>query len=150
MAAVGERNPVARWQRSALDAALVALAVTGIAWLLAHYLYGAGNEAVGLPHPAEPWLIRVHGLAAFVALIVFGAFLPAHVPRGWRMQPRRRVEIALIAALAAAIVTAYVLYYFAPDTVRPALGWIHAAVGVAGGLALVLHRWRRYANATRR
>lgn len=143
MAALSERNPVARWQKTGLDGALIVLVVTGVAWLVAHYLFGAGNEGIGLPHPSEAWWMRVHGLAGFVLLIVFGAFLPLHVPRGWRIQPRRGVEIVLLTMLATAIVTAYCLYYFTPDMVRPALGWLHAVLGAGAGAAVIWHRRRR-------
>jgi hypothetical protein len=45
-------------------------------------------------------------------------------------------------------VTGYLLYYFAPEGVRPALGWLHSALGVAMALVVVWHRrrqsrWRR-------
>jgi hypothetical protein len=143
MAALGDRNPVARAQRLGLDGVLIVLAVSGSAWLVAHYLFGAGNEAIGLPHRSEVWWMRLHGLAGFAMLIVFGAFLPWHVPRGWRMQARRGVEITLLTLFASAIVTAYCLYYFAPDTIRPALGWVHVALGGGTGLAVAWHRSRR-------
>ena len=143
MAALGERNPVARWQRVLLDTALWILAVSGAGWLIAHYGYGAGSEEIGLPHWSEAWLMRLHGLAGFAMLVVFGAFLPLHVPRGWRTQRRRGVEVALLVTLVASIVTAYCLYYFAPEPLRPALGWVHAAVGSTAGLAVWWHRRRR-------
>jgi hypothetical protein len=143
VAAVGERNPVAAWQRVLLDAALWTLAVSGLAWLLMHYVFGAGRDDIGLPHWSEAWLMRLHGLAGFAMLVVFGAFLPWHVPRGWRMQPRRGLEVSLLGTLGAAIVTAYCLYYFAPETLRPGLGWLHAALGCAAGLAVWWHRRRR-------
>lgn len=140
MAAVGSTNPVARWQRLSLDASTSLLVVTGSLWLLAHYLYGAGNDAIGLPHWSEAWLMRLHGLAAFIVLIAIGAFLAVHVPRGWRMRPQRRLEIALLACLVLAVVTAYCLYYFAPDWVRPALGWVHAGLGTCWGITILVHR----------
>ena len=34
----------------------------------------------------------------------------------------------------------YLLYYFAPETLRPALGWVHSAVGIAMGVFLLAHR----------
>jgi uncharacterized membrane protein YhdT len=143
MAALGERNPVARWQRVSLDGALLALAASGLVWLLAHYGFGAGREEIGLPHWSEAWLMRVHGLAGFAVLLVVGAFLPLHVPRGWRLQPQRGFEITMLTLLGIAIVTAYCLYYFAPDTVRPLLGWVHAIAGCVAGGAVLWHRRRR-------
>lgn len=146
MAAVNGGNPVAAWQRVGLDSALVALVASGVLWLLAHYAFGAGREEIGLPHWSEAWLMRAHGLAGFVALVTVGSFLPLHVPRGWRARQRRAVEITLLAALALAVASAYCLYYFAPDPVRQALGWMHAAAGCAWGAAVVWHRCRARAG----
>ena len=148
MAAVGSTNPVARWQRLGLDATLITLLVSGLFWLLVHYAWGAGNGE-SLPHWSEAWLIRAHGLAAFFALIAVGAFLPVHVPRGWRLRTRRGLEITMLVCLGLAVVSAYLLYYFAPDWLRPSLGWVHAVVGCAWGATVVMHRTLSPSSAER-
>jgi hypothetical protein len=142
MAALGG-NPVPAWQRVTLDTALIALVASGLLWLLVHYAFGAGREEIGLPHWSEVWLIRLHGLAGFAALVAVGAFLPLHLPRGWRMRQERWLEVSMLACLALAVLTAYCLYYFAPETLRPSLGWVHAVIGCAWGLAVVWHRRRK-------
>lgn len=138
-----ERNPVAPWQRRLLDASLWVLGMTGAAWLVAHYAFGAGNDAVGLPHASEAWWMRLHGLAAFALLIVFGAFLPLHLPRGWRIQSKRGVEMAMLVCFGGAIVSAYLLYYFAPEPLHAAMGWVHAGVGAGAVVGAAWHRYRR-------
>jgi hypothetical protein len=143
MAAIGDSNPVPRWQRAGLDSALIVLTVSGLLWLVAHYAFGAGREDIGLPHWSESWLMRAHGLAGFVVLVAVGAFLPLHVPRGWRMRRERGLEITMLVCLGLAVLTAYCLYYFAPDPVRPSLGWLHAAVGSAWGATVAWHRRNR-------
>ncbi|HTT14097.1 MAG TPA: hypothetical protein VMG60_24800 [Burkholderiaceae bacterium] len=148
MAAVSGTNPVPGWQRIMLDAALIALVVSGLLWLLAHYAFGAGREEIGLPHWSEAWLMRAHGLAGFVVLVAVGTFLSVHVPRGWRMRENRSFEITMLACLGIAVATAYALYYFAPDPVRPALGWLHSAVGCAWGTTVVCHRRRKTTRTT--
>ena len=140
MAAVGGNNPVPRWQRLGLDTATSVLLVSGSFWLLVHYVFGAGNQEIGLPHWSESWLMRLHGLAAFVALIAVGAFLPLHVPRGWRARSQRGLEITMLACLALTVITAYCLYYFAPDWIRPSLGWLHTGLGCAWGATILVHR----------
>ena len=146
------RHPVhgpARWQRRGLQATALALLCSGGGWLLAHYLFGAG--AGELPHPAEPWLIKLHGLAAFIALFLFGALAAAHIPQGWRLTSRPRHAarrgsgVALCVLGGLLVLSGYLLYYFAPEALRPALGWAHAAVGLAmAGLALRHGRRRRF------
>lgn len=132
------------WQRATLSLSGAALLLTGIAWLAVHYLAGAG--AGELPHPLEAWAMKLHGLAAFVGLFMLGALAGAHIPQGWRMSGRHRwaqqrgTGTALIAAGVLLAITGYLLYYFAPETVRPALGWVHAAVGLVMAVVLPVHR----------
>jgi hypothetical protein len=117
--------------------------------------------------------MRLHGAAAFAGLFTLGVLAGTHIPRGWRISaphagskerrhaatprddhaatpspPRRWVSqrgtgLALCAMAGVLVLTGYLLYYFAPEAWRPALGWTHAGVGVAM-LALVLfHRRAR-------
>ena len=46
--------------------------------------------AMPCPRRSKPWLMRLHGLAAFAALFVFGALAAAHIPHGWRFSHRVR------------------------------------------------------------
>ena len=117
---------------------------TGVLWLAVHYSVGAG--AGELPHPIEAWSMRLHGLAAFAGMFMFGALSAAHVPRGWRhtrqlhWAGQRKTGLTLCAFAVVLGVTGYMLYYFAPEPIRPALGWVHALVGVAMGGLILVHR----------
>ena len=133
---------LARWQRVALYVSGALLVLTGVVWLAVHYGIGAGQ----LPHPLEAWSLRLHGLAAMAGLFVLGLLAAAHIPQGWRLSHRRRraaqrrsgVLLCVGGVLLAA--SGYLLYYFAPETVRPALGWAHAIVGLATGALVASHR----------
>jgi len=133
-----------RWQRLALYLTGSTLLLTGGVWLAVHYSVGAG--AGELPHPWEVWSLRLHGLAAFAGAFVLGTLAAAHVPQGWRLGRRRRwagqrTSGAVLSAIGAALVlSGYLLFYFASESVRPALGWAHAGVGTAMGLLLAAHR----------
>ncbi|MEO8523945.1 MAG: hypothetical protein ABI460_04520 [Caldimonas sp.] len=137
-----ESHRLAPWQRRVLYLSGVALLATGAAWLLVHY----SRAMDALPSPAEPWLMRAHGFGAFAALFVLGALAASHVPRGWRLanrrdwQQQRRTGFILCTLGAALALTGYLLYYFAPETVRPALGWLHSGLGVAMAIFVVAHR----------
>ena len=64
----------------------------------------------------------------------------AALPHAPLAMPKQVVEVErgrLFAALLAS--SGYALYYFAPESVRPALGWAHAVVGTAMALLLVWH-----------
>lgn len=120
-----------RWQRRLLLAVLLLLAPSGVAWLALHYLAGAG--AGELPHPAEPWLMKLHGAGAFAALFAAGVLAGSHVGPGWRVsgvqRRQRRSGLGLCALLGATALSAWALYYAAPEDVRPLLGWVHAGLG---------------------
>lgn len=132
-------NPMPRWQRRGLYASLLGLLASGLAWLAVHYTIGAGHGDQ-LPHWSEAWWMRLHGATVMASLFFFGTLLPGHALRGWRMHRQRRVGLALWALLALLVGTGYVLYYFAPEAARPVIGWVHAGLGVAVGLAVLWHR----------
>jgi uncharacterized membrane protein len=135
---------LAAWQRALIVVTGLALLFTGLVWLIVHDTIGAG--AGELPHPSEAWLMRLHGLASFAALFALGTLAAHHVPHGWRLGARHRhagqrgtgLVLCTLGALLAA--TGYALYYFAPEPVRPALGWVHASLGVAMAALLLAHR----------
>lgn len=137
---------LAPWQRRTLYATGALLMLSGAAWLAVHYAVGAG--AGDLPHPAEAWLLRVHGLGAFAGLFVLGVLAAGHVPQGWRYTGRHRWDgqrssgITLCVIGAALALSGYLLYYFAPENIRPALGWAHAFVGACMAVLTVSHRRR--------
>lgn len=133
-----------RWQRLALYTTGALLLLTGAAWLAIHYSIGAG--AGELPHPLEGWALRLHGLLAFAGVFVFGVLAASHVPQGWRLSHRRRWEgqrssgVLLCGIGALLAISGYALFYFAPESVRPALGWAHAFVGATMAVLIASHR----------
>ncbi len=130
------------WQRLVLFGAGSVLLGTGLVWLAVHY----ARPDDALPSPVEPWAMRLHGLAGFAALFVFGALAAVHVPQGWRLSrrlrhaPQRRTGLALCALAAGLALSGYALYYFAPEGVRAPLGWLHSGLGLAGAAIVLLHR----------
>ena len=138
------RHRLPRWQRRALHASGLALLLTGLVWLALHYSVGAGTGE--LPHPLEAWCLRLHGLAAMAGVFLLGALAAAHVPQGWRLSRRwhlagqKRTGLLLCALAALLVLSGYLLYYFAPEDMRPALGWTHAGLGVAMAAVVLWHR----------
>ena len=132
------------WQRWTLFASGLVLLLSGLVWLALHYVVGAGGDA--LPHPLEPWAMRLHGFAASVALFALGALAAAHIPHGWHLSGRPRwagqrgTGVALCTLGAALAFSGYLLYYFAPESVRPGMGWVHSALGILAAAVLVSHR----------
>ena len=134
------------WQRRTLYASSALLLATGVIWLAVHYSLGSGSGPDALPHPLEAWAMRLHGLAAYGGLFALGVIAAAHVPQGWRLSARQRWShqrssgVMLCSLGAALALTGYLLYYFAPESIRPALGWAHTSVGFVSALLLLSHR----------
>jgi hypothetical protein len=132
-----------RWQLLALVATAALLWGTGLAWLATHYSVGAG--AGELPHPIEIWSMRLHGVGAFAGLFMLGVLAAVHMPHGWLLSHRprwaaQRKSGALLCLLAGLLVlSGYLLYYFAPEPVRPTLGWLHVGIGVVMALIAAQH-----------
>lgn len=138
----GYHNRLPAWQKRLLDMTLLALLLSGIAWLVIHYLWGAGSAEM-LPHPAELWLIRAHGLAGFLALFVLGSLSALHIPRGWRHGVRLPSAITVLGAWMITLLTAYLLYYFSGENSRAVIGWLHAGIASLLWFAILVHRRQR-------
>ena len=132
------------WQRRVLYGTGALLLASGLGWLALHY--ARGSDA--LPSPVEAWAMELHGFAAFGALFALGALSASHIPQGWRLSHRMRWAgqrgsgVALCTLGGGAAFTGYLLYYFAPEAIRPALGWLHSALGVAMAAVVWAHRRR--------
>jgi hypothetical protein len=153
------RLQMARWQRLLLLTTAAALLLTGLLWMLLQHGVGGGpNAAAGdLPHPALAGLMRVHGAAGFAGLFMCGVLAAGHVQLGWRLTGRhhlrgqRRSGLILSALAAALVLTGYLLYYFAPEQLRPALGWLHTALGLLmAGVGVWHARHRQHLRHTKR
>ena len=140
-------NRLRRWQRLLCDGTGITLLASGLVWLVVHYAWGAG--AGELPHALEPWMMKLHGLAAMAALFAFGSLATGHVPHGLRVTQgrrgrRQRLLGLWLGALAMLLVgSGYLLYYFTPEDWRAGLGGAHSVIGIAMALLLVWHRQRR-------
>ncbi|MEM1205863.1 MAG: hypothetical protein AAGN66_21715 [Acidobacteriota bacterium] len=90
-------------------------------------------------HPWQFDVLKAHGAAAFLMMIVFGWLLSSHVGAGWRVRRMRPVGAALVGMVAFQIVSAYFLYYLGSDVLRRWTSNIHAAVGFLVPAMLVAH-----------
>jgi hypothetical protein len=88
-------------------------------------------------------LMKVHGGAAMLALVLLGALLASHVPTGWKDARYQKTGIGILAAAAWLIISGHVLYYSGDETVRQAASYGHLGIGLALPLLLGFHVWRR-------
>jgi len=136
-----ERTRLKRPARWALYATLIVLIGSGLGWLAAHYgsEIGAASSDDLRRLAVEALMLKVHGAAAFAALIALGAMFPYHVRRGWALSRNRMSGSAVIAAFGALIVTGYALYYLVIDADRAAISFAHWLVGLALAPLFVAH-----------
>ncbi len=115
------------------------LFLSGALWWLVDY--GGGHQQHRYP-PAEflkPWLLKVHGAAAMVFLVVLGSLWPNHIRRAWHARANRQSGGILIAWIAGLTITGYGLYYFGGESVREWTAWLHDVLGFLSIALLILH-----------
>jgi hypothetical protein len=106
---------------------------------LFHYFFRVQSQFGDAPHPLEVWLLRLHGAAAMLVLVVLGSLLPVHVRRGWH-QRRNLLAGSLLAAIALLLIgSGYALYYFGGEELRPWISAFHWIIGLGALPLLVWH-----------
>jgi FtsH-binding integral membrane protein len=115
--------------------------LTGIGWLVSHYLFARHGEFGDLPSPWEPWWLRLHGAAMMAFLVSFGALLPGHIAHGLRRRRNATTGVLMLAVVAALTLSGYALYYAGDGSLRAWLGTAHWVVGLAAAASLTLHAW---------
>ncbi len=88
-------------------------------------------------------LMKVHGGAAMLALLLLGAVLASHVPAGRKDARYKRTGIGILAVAAWLMISGHFLYYSGDEVVRQAASYSHLGVGLALPLLLGFHVWRR-------
>ena len=121
------------------------LFVTGVAWI-------ALDRAVW--PETSTYLLRLHGGAAMVMLVLLGALLPLHMRIAWRRRRNRASGLVMLVANAVLVVTAFGLYYTGSETLRHWTSELHIVIGLAlpllvAGHVVVGHRSRRAAARAR-
>jgi len=107
-----------------------ALVVTGTVWLLL--------DRATWPETAT-YLLRLHGAAAMVTLVLLGTLLPLHVRVGWRRGRNVASGIVMLATNGALVLTAFGLYYAGSESLRHWTSALHTAIGLALPLLIVAH-----------
>jgi hypothetical protein len=128
-----------RWHEWAIYLGFAALLVTGLAWLgLDRWVRVAGDFGPE-HHPAQNWMLIVHGTAAYLFLLVAGALIPVHVKVGWSIDKNRTTGVTLASILGLLAVTALGLYYLGDDAARSWSSLAHWVIGIVALPALVIH-----------
>ena len=113
--------------RLTLYALLGALLATGIAW------------EVTSPSAPATLMMKIHGAAGMLTLVLLGTLLVQHVPAGWAARKNRKSGVVMLGALAWLALTGYLLYYAGSEALRWYAAQSHLWVGIAGGAIVGLH-----------
>lgn len=125
--------------RAWLFGSLATAFISGIAWWVLHHWFQVQAEFGPAPHPAELWLIRLHGAAAMLTLVLFGSLFTLHIKRAWLAGRNRRAGGLLLALHALLALTGYALYYSGSEALRAFASNSHFAIGLALPVILILH-----------
>jgi hypothetical protein len=130
------------WQKSSVFASMTIVAVSGIAW------WGLHDLILDEPGDITRILLMLHGVSAYVLLVVVGSLIPVHIKMGWRRGHRLASGISMVFALLLLAVTALVLYYGSEET-RNLARWLHIGFGMMIVVAFPIHAVvRKMANAS--
>lgn len=122
-----------------LHSGLILLWASGALWLLFHYFLQVDGDFGPQPHGLEIWWLRLHGLAAMLALMLLGSLLPSHVKLAWTRRKNRRTGLPMLAAWGWLAATGYALYYFSSDANAAWLPLLHWCVGLMLPAVLFAH-----------
>jgi hypothetical protein len=121
------------------------LFATGTADWVLHAWCGREGPFGPQPHPLEPWMLRLHGAAAMLGLVVLGSVLPSHVVRFWIASRNRLAGGSFLALMLVLVASGYGLYYLGGDALRAANRNLHLILGLASAPLFGLHLWRGFA-----
>lgn len=113
--------------------------LTGIAFFVLSRFVTVEGDFGPEKHPLQFPILMVHGAAAFVLMMAYGAVLMNHVSATWRLQRLRGFGITLVVVLLFQVISAYLLYYLSSDEVRGWFANLHALVGLSFPLILTIH-----------
>ena len=131
----------------ALLAALAVLWVSGVIWLLLHYLLAKPGEFGVIRHPFEAPVLLLHGVVAMLALFLLGWFAGRHA--GAASSGRRVASGWLLTVLTGVLVVAGCAQLFLTSAVwQSATAVLHEVLGVALLVPVLAHG--RRASATSR
>lgn len=124
--------------RRVLYAVTLLLWVSGAAWAWVHHLDESG-QATAAMRDAKSQMVRIHGLAAPVFVLLIGTLLPVHVVRCWQARRNRVNGVFLLSAVGVLTISGFLLYYLADEASREASSRLHLWLGLALPVLLVSH-----------
>ena len=124
------------WQKMAIHCTAATVGLSGLLWFILHDL--VDDDPGELAH----WLLTLHGVSAYAALLVVGSLLPVHVRAGWLRRRNLVTGLAVVTTTAILGVTAMLLYY-GSEEVQMRAKWVHLAFGFGSLVLFPAHAFVR-------
>lgn len=140
-ARAGQRLPMSRGLRRTLLSVCALLWLSGVLWLLLHFLFPLHNEFGALPNPWEAPLMRLHGLLAVAAVFLFGWVGAGHIAARWSAITNRVSGLWLLGCASVLVLSGYALYY-STGGLHAGSALLHEVLGVLAIVAALAH-WLR-------
>jgi len=138
-----------RWPRAAAYLIIATLWITGCTWLLLEQLIAKRGPFGVIPHPLEPPLLLIHGVAALFSLYLLGWISAHHVLRWWTRRLRRVSGGILATLLAVLALSGFALFFLSDDRWLHAMALVHEILGVALTVFAIQHFFFRGRWTTR-
>lgn len=122
------------FQRLFSHITIFALLISGVIWTIFNFIDAETYRLIMV------FSLRLHGLAAFGFLIVFGMLLSTHIAFNWRVKKNRRISgIILTAFFVILIISGYCLYYVGSEQIRAFISYLHWILGILCSGIFVAH-----------
>ncbi|HLQ13357.1 MAG TPA: hypothetical protein VK130_08965 [Steroidobacteraceae bacterium] len=125
---------------AALLAVLGALWLTGVGWLLVHYLYARPGEFGVARQPLETPLLTIHGVLALLGLFLLGWFAGRHAGVAAGRQ-RRASGWWLTLWMAALVLAGGAQFFLSSELWQARVTLLHEILGAALLLPVLAHGW---------
>ncbi len=137
------RGRTYRWSVWTLYLSVAVMIGTGVTWVILDTFFERMGDFGPEKHPAQLYLIRIHGALAMGMMMIFGALLATHVRHYWRKRKKRATGVVLIVIWTLLMASAYALYYTGGEITRAVAHWTHIALGLCLPAWLIGHVIRR-------
>lgn len=128
-----------RWHERLIYAATALLVGTGVAWLLLDRFGSVQGEFGPEPSPALPWMLLMHGTAAYAFTVIAAMLVPVHMRLGWKSGRNRPSGLLLVGVSLFLLLTGLALYYTTADSLRSAASLAHWAIGLGTPILILVH-----------
>lgn len=115
------------------------LLISGVIWLVAHYLLFQESDFELVRSPLEPISMKIHGAIVPIFMLGLGALFPIHISRAYKAGINLTTGISTLLLLGCLIITGYLLYYSGDENFRQWSSVAHSVLGLMLAPFLIVH-----------